>query len=121
MMAFQCVEGFDVTQICPILLDTIPVAITIIDPEGHILFYNDHSTKILDRKPEYLGRDIRLCHEKPESTAEIDRMLAEFKQGRRTAFRFETAPYGTTNIVTFVPLVVEDQLIGYIQSVIVKA
>ena len=63
-MTYKALDGFDAAQI-PLIVDMIPVAITIIDLEGHILFYNDYSRQVLNRKPEYLGSDIRDCHQKP--------------------------------------------------------
>ena len=34
-------SGLDKTQI-PLILDRIPVAITVTDPDGKILYYNEH-------------------------------------------------------------------------------
>jgi DUF438 domain-containing protein len=117
-MSFQAANGFDPTQL-PIILDKIPVAVTVIDLDGHILYYNAYSSKVLDRKPEYLGRDVRFCHQKPESNAKIDRMLEEFKSGRRQEFYYEADRYGKRIAVTFAPLEIEGRLVGCIQSVIV--
>ena len=77
-MSFKAIDGFDTSQI-PLILDQAPVAITVVDLEGRVLFYNDYSSRVLDRKPEYLGTDVRNCHQKTASNDRIDRMLAEFK------------------------------------------
>ena len=119
-MTFKAIEGFDSDQI-PLILDRIPVAITVIDLEGHILFYNQYSSQVLDRKPEYLGADIRNCHQKPETNDRIDRMLAEFKAGRREEFFYEAFRYGKDIAVTLSPFEVGDKLIGCIQSVTIKS
>ncbi|MGD9033231.1 MAG: hypothetical protein PVJ69_08365 [Desulfobacteraceae bacterium] len=50
---------FDPSQ-RPLVLDQIAAAITVIDLEGRTLYYNDYSAQVLDRKPEYLGKDVRL-------------------------------------------------------------
>ena len=118
-MTFKAIEGFDAAQI-PLIVDIIPVAITIIDLEGHILFYNDYSSQVLDRKPEYLGSDIRDCHQKPETNARIDTMLNEFEAGRREAFYYEAFRYGKNIAVTLLPFEVDGQLIGCVQSVTIK-
>lgn len=120
-MAFHAINGFDLTRMSPLILDTIPVAITVIDLEGRILYYNEYSTQIADRKAEYLGRDVRLCHEQPESRARIDEMLEEFKRGRRKEFYYEANRYGNRVAVTLSPLEVEGQLVGCIQSATIKA
>ena len=118
-MTFKAIEGFDTAQI-PLMIDMIPVALTVIDLEGHILFYNDYSSQVLDRKPEYLGTDIRDCHQKPDTNVKIDRMLNEFKAGRREEFYYEAFRYGKDIAVTLSPFEVDGQLIGCIQSVTLK-
>jgi hypothetical protein len=118
-MTFKAIDGFDAAQI-PLMIDMIPVAITVIDLEGHILFYNDYSSQVLDRKPEYLGTDIRDCHQKPDTNVKIDRMLNEFKTGRREDFYYEAFRYEKNICVTLSPFEVDGQLIGCIQSVVIK-
>lgn len=103
-----------------LILDRLPVGITVIDPEGRMLYYNEYSSQILDRKPEYLGKDVRACHEKSESKTKIDRMLQEFKQGKREEFYYETVRYGNTIGVTFTPLEADGWLFGCVQSVTLK-
>jgi PAS domain S-box-containing protein len=118
-MKYKAIEDFDLAQI-PLIYDKIPVAITVIDLEGNILFYNRYSSRVLDRKPEHLGTDIRDCHQKPETNAKIDQMLNEFKTGRREEFYYEAFRYGKNICVTLSPFEVDGQLIGCIQSVIIK-
>ena len=118
-MKYKALEDFDPAQI-PLIFDQIPVAITVIDLEGNILFYNQHSSRVLDRKPEHLGTDIRDCHQKPETNVKIDRMLNEFKTGRRDDFYYEDFRYGKDIAVTLSPFEVDGKLIGCIQSVIIK-
>ena len=118
-MTFRAIDGFD-NSLIPLIVEHIPVAITGIDLEGKILFYNNYSHKVLDRKPEYLGTDIRACHQKPETNAKIDRMLAAFKDGRRENFYYETVRYEKNIGVTLSPFEVNGKLIGCIQSVIIR-
>jgi PAS domain-containing protein len=44
----------------PLILDNLAAAITVIDLEGRMLYYNEYGAQILDRKPEYMGRDVNL-------------------------------------------------------------
>jgi DUF438 domain-containing protein len=118
-MVLQSGDGFDETLI-PIILDRIPAAVTLIDLDGNILYYNAYSSQILERKPELLGTDIRLCHQKPEGIARIDEMLESFKEGRRKEYVYETERFGRNIVVTLLPFVVEDRLLGCLQSVIIK-
>ena len=112
-------SGLDETQI-PLILDRIPVAITVTDLDGKILYYNEYSSRILDRKPEYRRRDIRLCHEKHESIARIDQMLEEFRMGRPQEFVYEADRYRNRVVVTLSPFLIDGRLIGCIQGVIIK-
>lgn len=118
-MPYQAVKDFDQNQLSRVL-DKIPIAVTVFDLEGRLLYFNDYSQKIIDRKSEYLGRDIRLCHKKPESNAKIDSMIQEFKNGRRQDFYYEAAPYGRRIAVTVSPLEVDGRLMGCIQTVALK-
>ncbi|UCD77120.1 MAG: PAS domain-containing protein [Desulfobacterales bacterium] len=104
-----------------LILEAIPVGITVVDLNGHIQYYNDFSSRILDRKPEYIGRDIRDCHEKSASIEKIDHMLAEFKKGRQKEFGYETIRNGKHLAVTFSPLRVDDIISFCIQTVILKS
>lgn len=67
------------------LMDQAPVAVTALDRRGIIVFFNQYAGRIVDRKPEYLGRDIRDFH-KPESNAKVDAILAAYAQGGREEY-----------------------------------
>ncbi|MCP3944851.1 MAG: PAS domain-containing protein [Desulfobacteraceae bacterium] len=62
-------------------IEQIPIGITIIDLDGHILYYNEYCSQYLDRKPEYIGKDIRSCHQKKESIKRIDNIFDRLKKG----------------------------------------
>ena len=107
-------------QLLPHILDQIPVAVTVIDLEGTIRYFNAYAPQLLDRKPEYIGRDVRACHMKPESNARIDEMIAAFKGGRRDRFTWEVTRNRRRLVLALSPLEVEGRLVGCIHSVIVK-
>ena len=71
-------------EIIPVreLLDQAPVAVTALDRQGNIVFFNQYATNIVDRKPEYLGRDIREFHQ-PASNDKVDAILRAYAQGGR--------------------------------------
>jgi len=112
-------EDFAQTQI-PLFLDKIPVGVTVIDLECHILYYNEYCAERLNRKPEWLGRDIRLCHQKQESNDRIDQMLEAFKNGRKEAFCYDANPYGDPLAISLAPLEINGELVGCVHSVIFK-
>jgi len=102
------------------ILDKIPMAVTIFDLRGIMLYYNEFAPSLINRKPELLGKDIRLCHQKPESNARIDWMIEEFRRGRRDPISYEAKPYGKTLLVTVSPLEADGRLLGCIHTAIPK-
>lgn len=102
------------------ILDKIPVGVTVIDLAGRILYYNEYSSQIVDRKPGYIGEDIRACHKKPESIVKIDRILKDIKEGRRQEYYYESERNGKRLGVSVLPYKINDKLIGFIQSFVVK-
>ena len=100
-------------------LDNLPVGITIIDLSGHILYYNDYCARFVGRKPEYIGRDIRACHQERESVAKIDAMLKVLTEGREREVCYENRRGPHHLAVTVSRFEVDGELIGFIQSFVV--
>ncbi|MGD9817134.1 MAG: PAS domain-containing protein [Desulfomonilaceae bacterium] len=97
------------------ILNALAVAVTITDLTGTVLFYNDCAPGILDRKPEYIGRDIRACHKNPESIRKIDSMLLEFQRGRKEPFSYTAQRKGARLVVTFSPFSIDGAFAGLVQ------
>ncbi|MDJ0780831.1 MAG: PAS domain-containing protein [Desulfosarcinaceae bacterium] len=97
------------------VLEALPVGITVIDREGRILYYNAYCARYVDRKPEYIGRDIRSCHQRRESIAMIDNMLADLDAGRHQEVAYEAERNGIRLSVRMRPFEVGGKRIGYIQ------
>jgi len=93
------------------------VAVTITDTKGTLLYYNPYSTKILDRKPEYIGTDIHSHHKKADSNKKVDLMLKEFEGGRKKPFHYEAKPYGKIIFVTLSPIIKNGEFVGCVQTV----
>ncbi|MBI5593130.1 MAG: PAS domain-containing protein [Deltaproteobacteria bacterium] len=102
------------------VLDQIPVGITVTDLDGRILYYNESCARIVDRKPEYIGKDIRSCHKKSESITKIDTLLSEIKNGKRENYCYESRRKDKVLSVTISPYKSLGELIGFIQSIVVK-
>jgi DUF438 domain-containing protein len=111
--------AFDFGRMCPIILDSLPVAVTVTDLEGCILYFNRYSQQILDRKPEYIGRNIRRCHKEVDSIAKIDHILGEFKRDGISEFYYEASRAGTDFAVTVRPFKNEGQVLGCVHSVVI--
>ena len=98
-------------------MDRMGVAVTIIDTKGTLLYYNQHSAKILDRKPEYIGTDIYSHHKKADSSKKVDLMIKEFEEGRKDPFHYEAKPYGKIIFVTLSPIIKNGEFVGCVQTV----
>ncbi|GAG52698.1 unnamed protein product [marine sediment metagenome] len=107
-------------ELINLAMDCMGVAVTIIDEKGTLLYYNRHSAKILDRKPEYIGTDIHSHHKKTESNQKLDLMLKNFEEGRKDSFDYVAKPYGKTIFVTLSPIIKNDKFVGCVQTVRLK-
>ena len=107
------------SELAYLALDNIDLAVSIIDADGTLLFYNRHSAKILNRKPEYIGTDIHAHHQKP-ANEKLDRMLRDFRNGRTDPVHYEARPYGKVISVTLTPLIKAGEFIGCVQTVRLK-
>lgn len=103
-----------------ILLNTVQTGVTLIDRDGRILYYNAFCARYADRKPEYIGRDIRLCHNHEKSIARIEQMLADLKSGRKKRCYYEAErngiKIGVDVLPFFEPRQGEEVLTGFVQS-----
>ena len=107
-------------ELIHLAMDGMGVAVSIIDSKGTLLYYNQQSAKILDRKPEYIGTDIHSHHKKAGTNPKIDLMLKNFEEGRRDPFHYEAKPYGETICVTLAPIIKNDRFVGCVQTVRLK-
>ena len=103
-----------------LVLDQMGVAVTVVDADGRILYYNKHASEILVRKPEMIGTDIRPCHKKARSVSEIDKMMEEFRAGREEYYHYIAVPFGKPLAVTVAPLFENGVFMGIIQTVVEK-
>ena len=101
-------------------MDSMGVAVTIIDTKGTLLYYNKQAAKILDRKPEYIGTDVHTHHTKGTSNKKFDLMLQDFHKGRTEPFHYEAKPYDKIILVTLAPIFNEGKFIDCTQSVQLK-
>jgi DUF438 domain-containing protein len=119
-MVYEGPDTFDVNAMTKDFLDQLPVALTVFDADDRIVYYNAYAGELLNRKPEYIGRDVRLCHTTPDSKARLAEILDDIKSGRSKQIRYEANPYGTPLIVTVAPLTIDGRFAGYVQAVVKK-
>jgi transcriptional regulator with PAS, ATPase and Fis domain len=103
------------------LLEDAGVGVTVIDRNGSVLYYNKWASENLDRKPDYIGCDVRDRHRRPITNPRFDAMLQLFESGRTEPVRYVARPYGKTVIlVTVSPIFVDGELVGFSQIVLLK-
>ncbi len=110
-------DALDSGELWPAVLDALPGAVTVVGPDGTILYYNATAARMLDRKPEYIGNDVRFCHS-AQSVEKIDEMLLAFREGRGEPFAWEVERDGGRRSVTFAPLVSDGKLVGAVHFVV---
>ena len=113
-------EEKDLKKLISLAMECMGVAVTIIDTKGTLLYYNKQAAKILDRKPEYIGKDVHSHHKKAASSNKLDLMLQAFQKGSTEPFHYEAKPYGETILVTLSPILENGKFIGCVQSVQLK-
>ena len=64
------------------LFRTLPVDMTLVDPDGRVAWFSQGSHRIFPRSPSIIGRDVRNCHPK-ESVERVVAILESFKSGTR--------------------------------------
>ena len=107
-------------ELIHLAMDSMGVAVSIIDAKGTLLYFNRYSTEILDRKSEYIGTDIHSHHKKTESNQKVNRMLKRFEEGGKDPFHYEAKPYGKAICVTLSPIIKNDKFVGCVQTVRLK-
>ena len=103
------------------ILEQAGVGVTILDRHGTVMYYNKWASEHLDRKPEYIGTDVRKRHRRAVTNPRFDAMLRLFEEGRVEPVRYVARPYGkTTILVTVSPIRVNGELVGFSQIVLLK-
>ena len=109
--------SFDLKEIAPDVLDALGAAVTIFDPEGVMLYYNQTAPKILDRRPELIGQRIQECHHEPRSVRMFEGFLDKFKAGRTEDIFYWVKLPGPPRAVRVSPLFKDGKLVACIQTV----
>ena len=112
---------WDLDQWADLILEQAGVGVTILDRHGTVMYYNKWASEHLDRKPEYIGKDVRKRHRRAVTNPRFDAMLRLFEEGRVEPVRYVARPYGkTTILVTVSPIRVNGELVGFSQIVLLK-
>ncbi len=69
------------------LFNNLPVDLTFVDAEDRVGFFSEGPDRVFARSRAIIGRAVQNCHP-PKSMATVDRILADFKAGRRSVAEF---------------------------------
>ena len=117
----RVLPGWALSQWADRLLEQAGVGVTILDRTGRVMFYNQWAANRLDRKPDYIGNDVRNNHRRKITNPRFDAMLKLFEEGRTDPVHYVARPYGkTTILVTVSPIKVDGELVGFSQIVLMK-
>lgn len=107
---------YDIDAILTKAVDTMPVALSLVDPHGRLIFYNDYAPNILDRRPELIGRDVRDCHQVQASNDKIDRLLEYYRGGGTDEHTWQLNRDGIWYRIRVAPLFEEGRLVALVHT-----
>jgi hypothetical protein len=83
--------NLDTGQLSPeqvnLLLTHLPVDISFVNEKDEVAYYSQTPERIFPRSPGIIGRTVQNCHP-PRSVATVERILEEFKAGRKDESEF---------------------------------
>jgi DUF438 domain-containing protein len=69
------------------LFKTLPVDLTFVDADDRVAFFSEGPERIFARSRAIIGRKVQHCHP-PRSVDTVDRILADFREGRQNVAEF---------------------------------
>lgn len=69
------------------MLNTLPLDITFVDAEDRVRYFNEPRGRLFPRTKAIIGRTVQRCHPQ-KSLSLVNRILEEFKSGRRDMAEF---------------------------------
>ena len=69
------------------MLTHLPVDLSFVNENDEVLYYSATPERIFPRSPGVIGRRVQNCHP-PKSVDTVERILAEFKAGRKDTAEF---------------------------------
>lgn len=83
-----------------LLINTLPLDISYVDENNKVRYFSEPDHRIFPRSRSVLGRDVRNCHP-PESVHVVNRIIDEFKAGRKNKAEFYIDFKGHKVLITY--------------------
>lgn len=69
------------------IFSTLPIDLTFVDADDRVAFFSEGPGRVFARSRAVLGRQVQYCHP-PKSVDTVNRILADFKEGRQNVAEF---------------------------------
>jgi DUF438 domain-containing protein len=69
------------------MFSTLPVDITFVDADDRVAFFSEGPDRVFARSKAIIGRKVQHCHP-PRSVDTVNRILADFREGRQNVAEF---------------------------------
>ncbi len=90
-------------EVVEAIFNTLPVDLTFVDAGDRVRFFSDSGGRIFVRSKAVLGREVRRCHP-PKSIDVVDRILDDFRTGRRDSAEFWIRLHGRLIYIRYLAL-----------------
>lgn len=96
-------EGYLSVEEVDAILRTLPIDISFVDKYDRLRYYSASENRIFTRTKTTLGRPVTLCHP-PKSIHVVEKIIEEFKAGRRDKAEFWINMAGRLIYITYYPV-----------------
>ena len=86
-----------------LLLNKLPLDITLIDEKDKVVYFNTPNERFFNRDKAIIGRDVKNCHP-PKSVHIVEKILNSFKNGSRSEAKFWVEISNRTILITYYAL-----------------
>jgi len=80
-------EGYLTPEQVNSIFRILPVDITYVNENDHVVFYNRGDDRVFPRSAGIIGREVKFCHP-PKSVGQVMKILEEFRAGRQDLAEF---------------------------------
>lgn len=85
------------------ILNALPVDISFVDKDDTVRYYSQNKERIFARNKQVIGRKVQQCHP-PKSLHAVDKILEDFKAGKREKAQFWITLGGKFVLIQYFPV-----------------
>lgn len=111
---FKFDTGFLGKEELRLLLDALPVDITLLDKDDKVRFFNKLETRLFKRPPSVVGKDVRDCHPK-KSIDKVEEIIDDFRSKKLDKAEFWIEIDGRLIYIRYFPLYSDGEYSGCLE------